>query len=221
MKIGRNDPCPCGPGSKTKRCCGVDAVRARAQLAAEAAGDLLALATHFPRYRPVGAAFDAWAEHAPAEPTSEAVKAGLATLDAAERRRIVDGFARDQPELWQSALADFGNDALAVELVLDGAVTAGVVERRRPLHSVLDLFEFEPELGDDAALALALALDPGDLWSVCETVIAGEELDDVPDDDVVFEAAAADEAARIATPRHADPLDALVERMLARLAPVT
>src|SRR5439155_14145617 len=129
-------------GVKTKRCCcGVDAARTRARVAAEAAGDLLALATHFPRYRPVGAAFDAWAEQPPAEPTGEAVKAGLTTLDAVERRRIVDGFAHDHPELWRRLLTDFGNDELAVEFVLDGAVVAGVVERQRPLDMVLYLFD--------------------------------------------------------------------------------
>jgi len=25
MKTGRNEPCPCGSGKKTKRCCGVEA----------------------------------------------------------------------------------------------------------------------------------------------------------------------------------------------------
>ncbi|WP_414647875.1 SEC-C metal-binding domain-containing protein [Desulfitobacterium sp.] len=26
LKIGRNDPCPCGSGKKYKKCCGITAV---------------------------------------------------------------------------------------------------------------------------------------------------------------------------------------------------
>lgn len=53
-KSGRNDPCPCGSGRKTKRCCGQqrgpsedDLARAHlAQLARQAAGDLAGLSDH-------------------------------------------------------------------------------------------------------------------------------------------------------------------------------
>lgn len=35
MKIGRNDPCPCGTGQKYKKCCAAkDAAQASAELAA-------------------------------------------------------------------------------------------------------------------------------------------------------------------------------------------
>ena len=124
--------------------------------AAEAGGELFALAYHFPRYRPQSAAFDAWAASAPEDPSDAALAAGLATLDADERRRIVDGFAQEQPTVWQSVLTDFGNDELAVELLLAGAVAAGVNERRRPLDQALWLLEFDGEV--DAVTALATAV---------------------------------------------------------------
>jgi hypothetical protein len=38
MKVGRNDPCPCGSGQKYKKCCAAkDEAAAAAQLAADAA----------------------------------------------------------------------------------------------------------------------------------------------------------------------------------------
>ena len=38
MKIGRNDPCPCGTGQKYKKCCAAkDAAAVSAELAARAA----------------------------------------------------------------------------------------------------------------------------------------------------------------------------------------
>jgi hypothetical protein len=55
--------------------------------------------------------------------------------------------------------------------------------------SPVDLLDSEPELVDDAALALALALDPADLWSVIESGTSSEALEHVPDDERLLEAA--------------------------------
>jgi hypothetical protein len=221
MKLGRNDPCPCGSGAKAKRCCGVDAARRRAQISLEAAGELLELAQHFPRHRPATAAFDAWARTAPEVPSEEAIEAGVAALDAGERARIVDGFAREYPELWRGILADFGNDELAVEIVLKGAVVVGVLERLALPEGALELLESYGEV--DPALALALVMSPGDLWSVIESGETAEVLDPVSEDldeaayDALWERTLQAECERRLTPWHEARLDLLLARVRERV----
>ena len=204
-----------------KRCCGVEALRERVTRAADAGGELIALAYHFPRFRPRSAAFDAWAATAPEDPSDEALAAGLATLDADERRRIVDGFAQEQAAVWQSVLADFGNDELAVELLLVGAVAAGVNERRRPLDEALWLLEFDGEV--DPVTALATAIEPEDLWSIIESAETAAALDAVSDDLDADEferrsiAVLESQAARLRTTWHDERLDALLAALRERL----
>ncbi len=208
MKIGRNDPCPCGSGRKVKRCCGVDGVRRHADAAAE----LFSLAFHFPRYRPATAEFDAWARTAPDGLTRDTVGHGVARLDPHERERILDGFGRAYPEAWASVISDLGNETLAVDLVLGGAVVAGLKERRRrPDPEALDLLELEGAARADPVEALALTLDANDLWSVIESGLAVEAVDAAGRGPahVVLRA----EAERLATAWHRERLHVLVARL--------
>jgi hypothetical protein len=175
MKLGRNDPGPCGSGLKVKRCCGIDAIHRRARLAEETAEELFTLAVHFPRSRPTSASFDAWAATAPDEPSQQALDAGVEAIGEVECGRIVGSFAEEHPEAWAGVLADFGNDELAVEIVLAGAVVAGLLERRPPAPSSLALLDrFD---APSAGHAVAYVLDPGDLWSVVESGETAAALD--------------------------------------------
>lgn len=215
MKLGRNDPCICGSGRKVKRCCGTDALRDVLRLRAETAEELLTLALHFPRYRPQTEAFDEWAGSAPDEPDEAAVAAGLEALDEDERERIVGGFAGEQPKAWRSLLDDFGNEELAAELVLVGAVAAGVWERRA-LHKELWLLERREA---DPVDALATAIPGEHLWSFIESGMAAVALDCVPDeleDDAyerVWTTVLEAQVSRLRTPWH----DARLGRLVARV----
>jgi hypothetical protein len=179
VKLGRNDICPCGSGRKVKRCCGVDALRDLVQLRAETAEELFELALNFPRYRPRTEEFDVWARAAPDEPSDEAIEQGLSALDAAERERILAGFPHEYPRIWEGMLADFGNDALAREIVLKGAVVAGVAERFQPWDESFPLLE---DGGDDEGpiVALASSIRAMDVWSVIESGETAEALDALP-----------------------------------------
>lgn len=217
MKLGRNERCPCGSGLKVKRCCGVDALRERVQVAEE----LFDLARHFPRYRPATAAFDRWAASVLDEPSDEALAAGREALGDEERSRIVDGFAAEYPDIWRGILENFGNDELAREIVLNGAVVAGLLERGPLLEFPLALLDAEP--GEPPADALALVLDGRDLWSVIESGETAETLDALPDElgyddyERAWNAALATAAERRATPWHEERLDVLLARVRERL----
>lgn len=216
MKVGRNDVCPCGSGRKVKRCCGVDGVRDRAGRAAEAAAELLDLAYLFPRYRPASVEFDDWARTASEDFSREALDEGLARLDAPERERIVGGFQREHPGPWAGVVSDFGDEALAVEIVLAGAVVAGVSERRLPIDvEALDVLEHDADARADPVEALAYALDCHDLWSVIESGQAADAVDRAADD--AIDTVLAAEAERLATAWHVDRLRVLVGRLRARL----
>jgi hypothetical protein len=211
MKIGRNEPCPCGSGRKVKRCCGVESAKRRV----DAGGDLLVIPFHFPRYRPVTPSFEAWARVAPAELRRDVVAEGVSRLDMDERERIVDGFAGEYPEIWSAAVADLGNEGLAIDLVLGGAVVAGVKERRRlPRAEALDLLESEGAARADPVAALALTLDGTDLWSVIESEEAADALERGFGRSAITLRSEAD---RLATPWHRERLGMLVERLRASL----
>ena len=174
VKVGRNEPCPCGSGVKVKRCCGVDGARR----SREAFGDLFGLAFHFPRQRPASATFDAWAERAPDLLSREVVEEGLAQLGAEECARIPAEFALAHPQIWEEIV----NDARAVDdvnlVILVGAVVAGVEERTRELDAeALELLELDDAAREDPVESLALVLEAGDLWSVLEAIEASEAFD--------------------------------------------
>jgi hypothetical protein len=174
VKFGRNDPCPCGSGTKVKRCCGVEGVR-RSQ---EALEDLFGLAFHFPRQRPASATFDAWAEQAGDRLTRELLEEGLAQLGRAEQARIPAQFAAIYPQLWETILDEAGSRDEALQILLAGAVVAGLEERQRQLDpGALQLLEVDEDLREDPVESLALVLVPGDLWSVVEVVDAADSFD--------------------------------------------
>jgi hypothetical protein len=216
VKVGRNDACPCGSGRKVKRCCGVDGIRARMRRTEEAATELLGLAALFPRYRPESRAFDAWALTAPDEPSRESVGQGLAQLDVDEQERIVGGFRSEYPQVWSGLVADFGDETLAVELVLAGAVVAGVAERLVPIDETsLVLLEYDAEARADPVEALALALDCHDLWSVLDSGRAAEAVEKAPGRSMDRVLAA--EAERLTTDWHRERLHVLIRRLREQL----
>jgi hypothetical protein len=171
----------------------------------------------FPLLRPDCPEFDVWLEARQAtEITRELIEEGGALLPAAERERIARAHGLEFPEVWRSLVADLGDEADADELVVVGASIAALSEARTVDPDILELVEEEGEsLGADAAEALALALEPTDLWSIAEAVVADDALAEIPDtlDDeayaVLWTAAIEAEAAHLWSPRH--------ERRLARL----
>jgi len=212
VKTGRNELCPCGSGRKVKRCCGVDAVRLRDDAAAE----LFSLPFHFPRYRPASAGFDDWVETASDDLDRATVADGVARLDSPERDRITGGFEREYPQMWASAVADLGDERLAVDLVLGGAVVAGLKERRRsPDEEALALLEREGAARADPVEALALALDATDLWSVIESEAAAEALEKAGLGG--SRAALRAEADRLSTDWHRERLHVMLSRLRACL----
>lgn len=174
MKIGRNEPCPCGSRLKVKRCCGVEGAR-RSQ---EALDDLFGLAFQFPRQRPASPRFDAWAETAPSRLSRELVEDGLTALGPEEAARIPSEFAVAYPQVWAAIVADAGRRDEVLQILLTGAVVAGLEERQRGLDvEALELLEADEDARDDPVETLALVLTAGDLWNVLETVEALESFD--------------------------------------------
>jgi SEC-C motif len=174
VKIGRNDPCPCGSGAKVKRCCGVDGVR-RSQDALE---DLFSLAFHFPRQRPASGTFDAWAERARDQLTRELLEEGLVQLGAAEQARIPAEFAAAYPQVWETILGEVGSQHDVLQVLLIGAVVAGLEERQRQVDpAALELLEVDEEAREDPVESLALVLSATDLWNAFEVIDATESLD--------------------------------------------
>jgi len=220
-KIGRNERCPCGSGEKFKRCCGTREAQAALERQASALEELAALPFLFPRLRPRGDAFAAWAERvATAELGAPRFDEGLALVEAAERERIGRD-AEEHPQVWQSLVADLADEDLARKIVVSGAVVAGVWERRTRDSLALALLEDSPD--EDAAEALALVLDAGDLWNVFESASADAglaELDDDLDDeayDLMWNATIVEEARRLLGTWHDARLAELVARVRSRL----
>lgn len=197
VKLGRNDPCPCGSGAKVKRCCGVEGIR-RSQ---GAAAQLFSIAFHFPRSRPASPAFDAWAATAPDRLSRGLLEEGGALF---EREAPAADFAARYPEVWRGLVAEFRDEPGAIDVVAAGAVVAGLEERQRPLDPRA-LALLDPD--DGAAEALAFVLEPHDLWSVLETA----EAVDLLDAGLPIDAA----AERLWTDWHESRLDVLVERVRA------
>jgi hypothetical protein len=199
-----------------KRCCGVDGARQQARRVNEATAELFDLAYLFPRYRPVSTEFDAWARTAPEDFSREALEEGLGWLSASEGERIIAGFRSEHAELWSSVVSDVGDESDAVELVLAGAVVAGVSERLRPIDvDGLAVLEDDAEARADPVETLAFVLDPHDLWSVVESGTAAEAIGWVYGN--AADLALAAEAERLATAWHHDRLRVLVGRLLAWL----
>jgi hypothetical protein len=157
-----------------KRCCGVDGVR-RSQDALE---DLFSLAFHFPRQRPASGTFDAWAERARDQLSREVLEEGLVQLGSAEQERIPAEFAAAYPWAWETILDEVGGRDDALQILLIGAVVAGLEERQRQVDpAALELLEVDEEAREDPVESLALVLVATDLWSAFEVIDATESFD--------------------------------------------
>lgn len=157
-----------------KRCCGVDGVR-RSQ---EALEDLFSLAFHFPRQRPASATFDAWAERVGDQLTRELLEEGLTELGVDEQARIPAEFAAAYPQVWEKILDDVCGRDDALQVLLIGAVVAGLEERHRQVDpAALELLEVDEEAREDPVESLVLALAATDLWNTFEIIDATESFD--------------------------------------------
>ncbi len=198
----RNAPCPCGSGRKYKKCCLEREPELRRR--AEALEELVALPTLFPLLRPVDADFERWAsKHKGEERDRELIEAGASLLPTAELERISGTHAREHPEAWASLVADLGDEDDARTALIAAAVAASLSEQRELCPHCLDLVENGPRL--DAAEVLASLVEPCDLWSIEDAVLATDEVD----------------VARLAEMRWSDAYERrlmlLVERVGARL----
>jgi SEC-C motif len=221
-KLGRNDGCPCGSGAKVKRCCGTREAKAAQGRKAAALGELMTLPVLFPRLRPRGEAFAAWADRvATTQLEAPPLDEGLRLIDAVEGERIGREHAQEHPRVWRSLVDELGDEELARAAVVRGAIAAGVWERRALGASALELLE--ESLDEGAAEALALVLDPNDLWSAFESSVADAallELDDELEDEtyeVIWNATVIEQARRLREPWHDARLAELVGRVRSRL----
>jgi hypothetical protein len=224
--VPRNAPCPCGSGKKHKLCCGTtrDEERALAR-AAEAVAAAAELPTLFPLVRPDCKKFDAWAEPVLRRGLDEStpptvVREGIDALTRGERHRIARWLPDSMPFAWEKLSRDLDEESLCVA-VLAGAVTAGLSER---LGVDCDLVELLDEGGStDPVDALALVVDPCDLWNPLELQRADAALSSLDDelDDEAWEAARAAvlaaEVERLASKHHRSRLVRLVGYVEAQL----
>lgn len=182
--------------------------------------DATRVARLFPQLRPVGKAFSAWADRVAADDAAEASAAdALALIEPAERSRIADGL----PGIRERYCAELGDERLAEQALLVGAVAAAVDERLPPDPRMLELLEEREDLRSDPVEALALALEAGDLWGLVETAQLETALRDLPEelDDEEYEqhwdAIVAAEAKRLARRWHKRRLAELVGRLASQL----
>jgi hypothetical protein len=221
VKVARNAPCPCGSGRKHKLCCGKTREEerrlARLEVVVE---DATRMAGLFPRLRPSGKAFSAWADRVAADDWSEArAQDALALLEPADRSRITAGL----PGLCERYSAKLGDERLAEQAVLVGAAAAALRERLPPDPGVLELLEEREDLRSDPVEALALVLEAGDLWGVLESAELDAELSRLPDEldedeyEARWEAVVAAAAERLGTRWHRRRLEELVGRLRLQL----
>lgn len=221
----RNAPCPCGSGRKHKLCCGLTRgeERERAQRAA-LVEEIARLPMHFPRLRPSDADVLAWADRLTSEARTEFPLAeGIALVSARERARTERAAAKELQGFWRQVCEEVGDERLAREAVVAGAVAAAVEERLRAREPDLELIEERADVRADLAEALAFALEAADLWSLSEAARADTALAAIPehlDDDeygLRWEAVLAAQARRLTTRWHRRRLDELVRRLASRL----
>lgn len=224
MKIARNAPCPCGSGRKHKLCCGTtrDEEREFARLSC-VFDEIAGLATVFPRLRPTGSAFSAWADRVASKETDATMEEGIALIEPGERVRIANADDEGSATIWQSFFDELGDDELVARAMVTGAAAAAVRERFPPERRTLEALEQLEELRRDPCTALASALEGGDLWSLHESVQADAALAALPEglDDEEYEQrweeAISAEAARLGTSWHRERLGELVRRLQSQL----
>src|SRR6266545_2690902 len=167
MKVGRNDPCPCGSGKKYKKCC----------LAKDEAAARQSHATSAAVQREIGGSFDL-PEPPPPNPLEEARAALWEEFEAAA--------TAEQPALFRHALAE--PDLLDAELAFEMICAIRDNHDRATFAEALDtLREQRPELYErdapyylDWRIADALAI--GDLSHLADLAAAlaetaGKDLD--------------------------------------------
>jgi len=174
MSVERHvQACFCGSGRPVPLCHELprgERRRRRGEL--DALAEAHDLASLFPGVRPRDEVFDAFAERAGATlgpeqpaPPVELVENGLALLDDAERRRIVESWSRVYPARWASLVRDGGVEPLLSRAVVFGAVGVSILEWRRVPAAALDLCELG-DCDDVPANALTLLVEPPLVWSI-------------------------------------------------------
>jgi hypothetical protein len=172
---GRNEPCPCGSGLKFKRCCGSTREDARAlelRLALELEAE--ALPALMPNLRPRDEAFELWAadlDDPPEELWNGVLEAGVAAIDPRERERILTAADGDP---WRELVHELGDEGRAQALLLRGAVTAALRERRSPGPEFFELLDRVPEAVGNPVALVAVLLNPFDVWGVDQLARVGE-----------------------------------------------
>jgi hypothetical protein len=135
---------------------------------AEALEELAALARLFPLLRPQNSGFEEWvAEHTMRQPSADLIEEGMKWVARPERKRITQAHGEDYPLVWQSLVADVGDERRAGQEVLAGSVVAALAERRQLRAKGLELIEEHAELRNPA-LALSRVLRGAQVWSAAE-----------------------------------------------------
>ncbi len=131
-------------------------------------------------------------------------------LGGAERERIPAEFASAYPQVWETILDEVGGRDDALQVLLVGAVVAGLDERQRQVDpAALELLEVDEEARKDPVESLALVLASTDLWNPFEVIHATESFD--------AGAATAVIAERLWSEWHDARLEELVRRLRERL----
>jgi len=167
---GSSDICECGSGLPFSRCHGDPSKPyARAQALREAES----IAALFPAVRASGAAVEPFLEEVaaayPAEDdvTDGVLEQGLALLDASERRRIIDSWARPYADRWTSLTTTAGDVAAAERALLVGTLRIGIAERQPTPPELVGLLD-QGALRRSPYAALALVLPGTFVWSIDE-----------------------------------------------------
>jgi hypothetical protein len=168
----RNAPCPCGSGLKYKRCC-IGRERELLERAA-ALEEVLALPSVSPLLRPCEGAFEAWLDGLDEpEITRQLIEDGGSRLSPGERDRIVQACAAEYGDRWREVAEQVGVEDATTTLLV-GAITAALHEVRTLPPDALDHLEVCDVCRGEAAHALALMIDPCDLWSVSEAAFVAD-----------------------------------------------
>ena len=174
MRHERNGACPCGSGSKFKRCCGADPERQAALVDVENAAAFL------PALRPSGAAVLSFCARAADElgendgnVPDDLVADGVALVEAADRAQIVSIFREAAPDAWKRLL----EIADRAEQKLVGSAVRGAICDRRPVpRTQLLMIELEEDLPDEVGVRLGAVLPSGAVWSSADAEAALSDL---------------------------------------------
>lgn len=217
---GRNEPCPCGSGTKYKRCCGHDrATEAALEHRLVAIEEIARFPFLSRRLVPDSDAFDAWVGGLIRGDHGVDVDAGVAAMGDEEAVRIVSVFLELLPDEWDALSARCADDREAVGALLGGAVAAGIRDLRPVDRDLILIVEESDDLVDDPLEALATCLDGEQLWDRREGAAADRAIGAIPDwldddaYDVRWHATLASTAVELASDWHRRRLARLVARI--------